>query len=163
MAGATAPKFTQKPSLKQDGGNIVFSCEIEAEPKPEVTWFLGDNPLSEGDRLIKSVTQIEGTKKYSLNLTVKDVVASDSGTYKVEAKNKLGQMAGNINLNLQCKDTEVLPLFSNKWILYICICRPTTVFSVAFYLVRHIFFFFQPLQFFFPPAHLQIISSFHWF
>ena len=96
-----APKFTKKPSLKQEGNSINFNCEIEASPEPDIVWYRGNTPLSDDDRIKTSVTPLSGTAKYTLKLVVQNVGPQDSGTYKVEAKNKFGQMAANINLNLQ--------------------------------------------------------------
>ena len=112
MGDNTAPKFTQKPSLKQEGSAIVFHCEIEAAPEPSVTWFKGATQLQDTDRLKASVTKVNtGVNRYSLKLVVDNVSPEDSGTYKVEAKNKLGQMSANINLNLQgqCVSSSLSP------------------------------------------------------
>ena len=80
----------------------MFNCEIEASPAPSVTWFKGSEQLTDNDRIVASVTKKAGTT-YSLDLVVKNVSPTDSGTYKVEARNTLGQMSANINLNLQGK------------------------------------------------------------
>ena len=101
MGDNCAPRFTSKPALRQDGSNIVFNCELEANPEPAVTWFRGSEKLVDNDRIRTSATK-DGNK-YSLNLVVKNVSPDDSGSYKVEAKNALGQMSANINLNLQGK------------------------------------------------------------
>ncbi len=101
MGDNVAPRFTQKPTLKQESGAILFNCEIEANPKPEVNWFHGTTPLKDSDRLQAKVENVAGSIKYKLILTLKNVTANDSGTYKVEAKNSFGQMSANINLNLQ--------------------------------------------------------------
>jgi hypothetical protein len=101
------PKFTQKPSLRQEGTSIVFSCEIEASPKPDITWFRGDTKLDvNANRISVKAEQVDdSTNKYTLSLIVTNVTPDDSGNYKVEAKNASGQMAANINLNLQGKTT----------------------------------------------------------
>lgn len=98
-----APKFTKKPSLKQEGNSINFNCEIEASPEPEVVWYCGNTLLFDSDRIKASVIPFSGTNQYTLSLVVQNVGPQDSGTYKVEAKNQFGQMAANINLNLQSK------------------------------------------------------------
>lgn len=100
--GDSPPKFTTKPSLKQEGSGIVFSCELEASPKPDVVWYRGDALLQDDPR-IEAKTETLADNKYRLGLIVKNVTPDDSGTYKVEAKNKFGQMAANMNLNLQGK------------------------------------------------------------
>jgi len=97
-----APKFIKKPSLKQDGGSIFFSCEIEAAPAPTIVWFRGDAELKiDGDRLKAVTDKGSAANRFVLSLEIKNVGADDSGTYKVQAKNQHGQMAANVNLNLQ--------------------------------------------------------------
>ena len=87
--------------FSEEGGAILFNCEIEANPQPAVTWFLGTTPLADSDRLKTKVEKVAGSIKYKLSLTLTSVTPQDSGTYKVEAKNNFGQMSANINLNLQ--------------------------------------------------------------
>ena len=101
MGDKTAPRFLSKPSIKQDGKDIVFATEIEAAPKPDIAWFKGDTPLAKDPRMVPSVDQAPGSNKYTLSLRLKAVTPDDTATYRVEAKNALGQMSANINLNLQ--------------------------------------------------------------
>ena len=95
------PQFTKKPTLRQDGSSIVFSCEIVADPEPEITWFRGESLLSPSEHYEAIVEPKADTNTYTLKFTVKDVGPEDNGVYKVEAKNQWGQMAAGINLNLQ--------------------------------------------------------------
>ena len=101
MGDSVAPRFTQKPSLAQKGTSIVFNCEIEASPKPGVTWYRGDTVLGDSARITTEVTPSGGANKYKLSLVLEKGAPEDSGTYKVEASNAHGQMSANINLNLQ--------------------------------------------------------------
>lgn len=41
------PTFAQKPSIKQapDGSKIIFSCKLQADPQPVVSWFHDDAPV----------------------------------------------------------------------------------------------------------------------
>ncbi len=98
---SVAPHFTKNPSLKQDGGAIVFTCEIVADPQPEVTWFRGEVLLSPSERYEALVEPQPGNKTYTLKFIVKNVASEDNGVYKVEARNQWGQMAAGINLNFQ--------------------------------------------------------------
>ena len=99
-AGKIAPRFTQKPTLKHDGSDIIFMCQIEAAPTPDVTWYHGNTRLVDSDRIVTSVIPGDGNV-YTLRMVLHSVAPADSGTYKVEAQNSFGQMAANINLNLQ--------------------------------------------------------------
>ena len=103
MGDNIAPRFTKKPALSQDGAAIIFGCQIEASPRPDITWYRSDAILNDSDRIKISVTQVSGTNLYDLGLRINNVTPADSGTYKVEAGNALGKMAANVNLNLQRK------------------------------------------------------------
>ena len=48
-AGA-APKFLEKPSIKQQGSLIVMSCVVESTPEPGVRWFRGEEEVKAGGR-----------------------------------------------------------------------------------------------------------------
>ena len=36
------PRFPKKPSIRQEGDNLVMECLLEAHPFPEITWYKGD-------------------------------------------------------------------------------------------------------------------------
>jgi hypothetical protein len=101
------PKFTTKPSLRQEGTSIVFNCELEGAPKPEITWFRGSDLLKLDNRFVATITDIK-PNTYDVKLEVKQASAEDSGTYKAEAKNQHGKTAANINLNLAGKTQRLL-------------------------------------------------------
>lgn len=107
---AVAPRFTAKPALRQDGSSIVFDCEIEASPPPEVLWFRGDTRLGDSPRIKAVVAPGDAPNTQRLSLRVDDVTADDSGTYRVEARNQHGQMSANINLNLQGARRQIMRL-----------------------------------------------------
>ena len=44
------PTFFRKPSSRQEGKKLHLECEIEALPRPDIFWFLGDQQLKEGDK-----------------------------------------------------------------------------------------------------------------
>lgn len=102
MGDKVPPRFLSKPSIQQEGANIVFVTQIEAAPKPDIKWFRGASPLKSDARHEASVTKEPTSNKYKLSLRIKNVKPEDSDTYKVEAKNAFGQMSANITLNLQC-------------------------------------------------------------
>ena len=129
-----APTFLTKPSLRQEGSAIVFGCEIEAKPKPTVVWYRGDTKLSD-DARIKASVESQGGDKYKLGLVVDTAGPDDSGSYKVEAKNKQGQMAANINLNLQGEPVSVSDMYRLlllsflEWALPLPLSAPLTVWA----------------------------------
>ncbi len=36
------PRFPKKPTIRQEGDNLVMECLLEAHPLPEITWWKGD-------------------------------------------------------------------------------------------------------------------------
>ncbi|XP_021346443.1 twitchin-like isoform X8 [Mizuhopecten yessoensis] len=102
-----APRFTQKPVLKQeDGGKrLVFQCTLEASPKPSIQWFQGTTPVPESDR-IRMRVESAGGSKYNIMMDIIGVTQADAGAYKVVAKNKLGEVSASINLNFGAKQGQ---------------------------------------------------------
>ena len=105
----SAPKFTAKPSIKQVGAGVVFEVRLTADPEPDVTWFFGDSVIQDGSHY-KISTQADGAS-YILLLEMATISATDGGSYKVTAKNKLGESNANINLNLGGCELATNPLF----------------------------------------------------
>lgn len=95
-----APRFSQKPVIKQeDGGKkLLFHCVLEASPEPDIKWFRGTDPVTETDR-IKIKTASSGPSSYNVDLEITGVTPADAASYKVTAKNKLGESSASINLN----------------------------------------------------------------
>ncbi|XP_061166987.1 twitchin-like isoform X9 [Saccostrea echinata] len=113
-----APRFTQKPVLKQEdnGAKLVFQCTLEASPKPDIQWFQGTSPISQSNR-IKMRVEPAGGNKYNVMMDILGVTAADAGTYKVVAKNKLGEVSASINLNFsgsQKQQDGIAPNFIQK-------------------------------------------------
>ena len=109
----TAPRFTQKPSLKQEdnGNKLVFQCALEASPKPEISWFRGQTPLSQSDR-IKMRVEPAGGNIFNVLMDITGVTQADGGSYKVVAKNKLGEVSASINLNFNRKYSFTKVIYS---------------------------------------------------
>lgn len=100
MVEDTAPRITAKPSLKQEdnGNKLIFHCEVEAYPKPEIKWFKENVQLAESDR-IKIRVEPKGDKVFALYLDIDNLTSDDSGQYKINAKNRLGEVSAAIALN----------------------------------------------------------------
>ncbi|XP_074660403.1 disorganized muscle protein 1-like [Tubulanus polymorphus] len=113
---ALPPQFTVKPQLRQEAGGIIFYCQLQASPKPDVQWFRGPDKLSPTDRLKMSVDNA-GVNKFDVNLKISNVAASDGGSYQVVAKNRSGEVRANVNLNIgggEKKPEGVAPTFVQK-------------------------------------------------
>lgn len=115
--GDSAPRITVKPSLKQEdnGNRLVLECEIEASPKPEIKWLKENVQLAESPR-IKARIEQKSDKIYGIYLDIDNVTSDDSGLYKCNIKNRLGEVSASIALNFAGKYSLsiflFLPLFS---------------------------------------------------
>ncbi|ESO83313.1 hypothetical protein LOTGIDRAFT_146555 [Lottia gigantea] len=100
-----APRFTQKPSLKQEdnGQRLVFHCTLEASPKPDIQWFQGTTPITGSNRIKMRVDPAGGGQSFNVQMEIVNVTQNDAGTYKVVAKNRLGEVSASINLNFSGK------------------------------------------------------------
>ena len=108
MGEDTAPRITVKPSLQQlDNGNkLLFQCEIEASPKPEIKWYKESNLISDSNRM-KSKIEEKNSKTFVLKLEIDNLTSDDSGQYKVVAKNFLGEVSASIALNFAGKNLQL--------------------------------------------------------
>ena len=34
------PRFPKKPNIKQEGDDLILECILEANPLPEITWYV---------------------------------------------------------------------------------------------------------------------------
>ncbi|KXJ80778.1 hypothetical protein RP20_CCG023458 [Aedes albopictus] len=102
-----APTFIKKPSIQQenDGKRLIFECQIQADPKPQIRWSHNSKVIDNTPRH-KFKVQNDG-KLYFATLEVDNVTFEDSGKYKVTAKNELGESSATISLNF---DSEEVPV-----------------------------------------------------
>ena len=103
-----APRFPAKPTIRQDGDNLVMECNLEAHPLPEITWFRGDKRVEETQR-IKHEVKTVSKHKYLLMLTITNPAMSDGGLYRCNAFNPFGDSNANINLNFETGDDQQPP------------------------------------------------------
>ena len=95
-----APRFPSKPTIRQDGDNLLMECQLEAHPLPEITWYRGDKRVEETTR-IKHEIKTVSKHKYLLVLTITNPAMSDGGLYRCNAFNSFGDSNANINLNFE--------------------------------------------------------------
>merc|ERR1712038_1024981 len=103
-----APRFPAKPTIRQDGDNLVMECQLEAHPLPEITWYRGDKRVEETTR-IKHEVKTLSKHKYLLMLTITNPAMSDGGLYRCNAFNPFGDSNANINLNFETGDDQQPP------------------------------------------------------
>ncbi|VDK88965.1 unnamed protein product [Dibothriocephalus latus] len=108
-----APKFTDKPKIKQAGKNVVFECTLTADPIGEISWSKEGTAIASGGRY-KAGVQSSGTN-HTLTLEISQINAQDGGDYAVLAKNAFGESSASIKLNLGTKaQPPKAPKFPNK-------------------------------------------------
>ena len=97
-----APEIVENPKdvTIVEGEHVVFSCMVDGNPSPEVTWTKNEEKLNitVNQRLTAS------TLNNKHNLTITDVHRSDSGHYRCVIINSVGNITSSPgHLNVQCK------------------------------------------------------------
>ena len=83
-----------------EGQDVIFSCEVEGNPSPNVTWTKNEQRLNftANSRLAASSTNNNHT------LTITDVHRSDAGQYKCVANNSVNtSISSAAKLEVHCK------------------------------------------------------------
>ncbi|CAM4765861.1 unnamed protein product [Rotaria magnacalcarata] len=104
---ASTPRFSKPPAIRQipdDSTKLFLECQVQGTPKPEVTWFHNDNKLSNTPNKHKQTIQVAIGNNYNVTLEISNLAATDTGAYKIIAKNKVGEITANVNLNLANED-----------------------------------------------------------
>ena len=97
-----APEIVENPKdvTIVEGEHVVFSCVVDGNPSPRVTWTKNEEKLN--------ITTNPRLTASSLNnnhsLTITDVHRSDSGQYRCVIINSVGNITSSPgDLNVQCK------------------------------------------------------------
>ena len=64
------PRFPKKPTIRQDGDNLILECILEADPMPDITWYHGTKKIKDGKRH-KIQQKSKGAETYLLSLEIK--------------------------------------------------------------------------------------------
>lgn len=109
------PTFVEKPRIQsQDGGKVVImDCKVRAKPKPNIVWTHAGKVVTESSKIKLSVVE-EKEGIYYIKLILNDPGADDSGLYKCNIKNSLGELNANLTLNVESKN--FLLLFDDRLI-----------------------------------------------
>ncbi|XP_044576089.1 obscurin isoform X6 [Cotesia glomerata] len=91
----------------EEGAPLVLNVDVDGSPFPKVTWFT-DGEVIESDDHIKIETQPNG----STRLTIEKCKPTDSGAYKIFAKNKIGESTSQCAAAV--KPTPRKPSFSKS-------------------------------------------------
>ncbi|XP_051165305.1 obscurin isoform X5 [Leptopilina boulardi] len=100
------PKITKKlmePQIIDEGDSLTLLIEVEAEPKPTVTWLRNEEIVISDER----VKIVQDGKRHMLKIT--GACHIDAATYRVEVANKDGKSVDSTNIKVRCA-----PVFRTK-------------------------------------------------
>ncbi|XP_073811656.1 projectin protein bent isoform X33 [Musca autumnalis] len=103
------PTFIEKPRIVSENGGklIIMECKVKADPKPKIIWYRNNETINENNRIKMSVEQ--RGDQYYIKLEMIDPQLEDSGLYKCNIKNNLGELNANLTLNI-----EIIPVIKDK-------------------------------------------------
>lgn len=103
------PTFIEKPRIisENNGKLVIMECKVKANPKPTIVWTRDGQILKETNRLKVIMTQ-DGDI-YDIKLTLAEPELADSGLYRCNIKNDLGELNANLTLNI-----EIVPVIKDK-------------------------------------------------
>ncbi|XP_047102337.1 muscle M-line assembly protein unc-89-like isoform X2 [Schistocerca piceifrons] len=103
------PTFIEKPRIvsEQGGKLVIMECKVKANPKPTIVWYREGKVVKESSKISMKVDQKGDT--YHIILEVRDPQLEDSGLYKCNIKNDLGELNANLTLNI-----EIVPVIKEK-------------------------------------------------
>ena len=117
--GGIEPAFFRKPTSRQEGSLLHLECEIEALPRPEIAWYLGEQLITESDKYtfyraiqpsnpnihyVRLTIKVRSSEIFeSISLAwpraLKDASTEDGGNYIVRARNEVGEKDCTLALN----------------------------------------------------------------
>ena len=99
------PRYPKKPSIKQEGDDLILECILEANPLPEITWYRKDKVIAQDSRITWECKK--GKKnRYLLTLRIKNPTLKDAGMYRCNAFNSFGDSNANIDLKFETDDVD---------------------------------------------------------
>ncbi|XP_023159078.1 muscle M-line assembly protein unc-89-like isoform X10 [Ceratitis capitata] len=103
------PTFIEKPRIvsENQGKLVIMECKVKAEPKPDIIWYRNGHVIQENSK-IKMFMEQRGDQYY-IKLELIDPQLEDSGLYKCNIKNTLGELNANLTLNI-----EIVPVIKDK-------------------------------------------------
>jgi len=110
--GGIEPTFFRKPSSRQEGKKLHLEAEIEALPKPEITWRIGDQIIQENEKysMYRGILP-SNPNIHFVRLTINEPSTADGGNYIVRAVNSVGEKDCTLALNFggDNESTENVP------------------------------------------------------
>lgn len=104
------PTFVEKPRITshQGGKLVIMDCKVRANPKPTIVWYREGKEVTESGKIKISFEKVE-EDVYYIKLELRDPGIEDSGLYKCNIKNDLGELNANLTLNI-----EIIPVIKEK-------------------------------------------------
>lgn len=98
------PTFVEKPRIQSQnkGKLVIMDCKVKAKPKPQIVWTHAGKVVKESSKISISIVQ-EKEDIYYIKLILNDPGPDDSGLYKCNIKNDLGELNANLTLNVESK------------------------------------------------------------
>ncbi|CAG9796113.1 unnamed protein product [Diatraea saccharalis] len=103
------PTFVEKPTIqsKDNGKLVIMGCKVKASPKPTIVWYHEGKEIRDSSKIKTRVEVKEDI--YTIILELIDPGIEDSGLYKCNIKNELGELNANLTLNI-----EIIPVIKEK-------------------------------------------------
>ncbi|KAM3957310.1 projectin protein bent isoform 8-T9 [Aphomia sociella] len=103
------PTFVEKPTIqsKDNGKLVIMGCKVKASPKPTIVWYHEGKEIRDSSKIKTRVEVKEDI--YTIVLELIDPGIEDSGLYKCNIKNELGELNANLTLNI-----EIIPVIKEK-------------------------------------------------
>lgn len=95
------PTFIDKPRIvsENNGKLVIMDCKVKANPKPEIIWTREGVVVTESGKCV--MTMREKGDMYYIRLELVEPGLEDSGLYKCNIKNNLGELNANLTLNIE--------------------------------------------------------------
>jgi len=98
--GGIEPTFFRKPSSRQEGKKLHLEAEIEALPRPDISWMVGDQVIQESAKYsLYRAIQPSNPNIHFVRLTINEPSGEDGGNYIVRAVNSVGEKDCTLALN----------------------------------------------------------------
>ncbi|CAH2099215.1 unnamed protein product [Euphydryas editha] len=103
------PTFVEKPTIqsKENGKLVIMGCKVKASPRPTIVWYHEGKEIRDSSKIKTRVEVKEDI--YTIVLELVDPGIEDSGLYKCNIKNELGELNANLTLNI-----EIIPVIKEK-------------------------------------------------
>ena len=98
------PTFVEKPRIlsENNGKLVIMECKVKANPKPTILWTRDGVVVRESSRIKMSIVD-QVNDIYYIKLELLEPQLDDSGLYKCNIKNNLGELNANLTLNIESK------------------------------------------------------------